>query len=166
MTDNSSTAGATWFPVITDSSELLMGKRIHRSNENVCFKATWKKHPEAGDLVVKKLLINRAESLNLFEREVAVLSREKLKGHIVMPMAITRARPHYSIVLPYMENGSLEHVLHERGLPTGFPLALCLAIDAAEALVAVHDADLIHRDIKAANLLVRRVFLPPCCARI
>ncbi len=56
------------------------------------------------------------------------------------------------IVMDYVRGTDLKRVLERGPLPVG--AALRYAIQAAEALVAAHDAGVIHRDLKPSNLLL------------
>ena len=57
------------------------------------------------------------------------------------------------IAMDYVRGTDLKRVLAERG-PLMVETALAYAIQAAEALVAAHDAGVIHRDLKPSNLLL------------
>jgi serine/threonine protein kinase len=57
------------------------------------------------------------------------------------------------IVMDYVNGVDLKRVLADRG-PLTADVALRYAIQAAEALVAAHDAGVIHRDLKPSNLLL------------
>jgi serine/threonine-protein kinase len=57
------------------------------------------------------------------------------------------------IAMDYVRGTDLKRVLADRG-PLPVDLALRYAIQAAEALVAAHDAGVIHRDLKPSNLLL------------
>jgi serine/threonine protein kinase len=59
------------------------------------------------------------------------------------------------IVMEYVEGRTLRQILRQRGrLPTGD--AFDVAIEVAEGLQAVHDAGIIHRDLKATNVMLDR----------
>jgi serine/threonine protein kinase len=59
------------------------------------------------------------------------------------------------IVMEYVEGHTLRQILRQRGrLPTGE--AFDVAIEVAEGLQAVHDAGIIHRDLKATNVMLDR----------
>lgn len=59
------------------------------------------------------------------------------------------------IVMEYVEGFTLRQILRQRGrLPTGE--AFDVAIEVAEGLQAVHDAGIIHRDLKATNVMLDR----------
>jgi len=106
-------------------------------------------------VVVKRVIISRPDSIDKFEAEVSILCRPELVEAVVVPLAIVRAAPHYSIVLPYMEMGSLTTALQTHKVP--LPLSLCIMVDSARALLSLHkDANLIHRDIKGGNILIRK----------
>jgi serine/threonine protein kinase len=56
------------------------------------------------------------------------------------------------IVMEYVEGSTLRQILRQRGrLPAGE--AFDMAIEVAEGLQAVHDAGIIHRDLKATNVM-------------
>ena len=59
------------------------------------------------------------------------------------------------IVMEYVEGSTLRQLLRQRGrLPP--EQAFDVAIEVAEGLQAVHDAGIIHRDLKATNIMVDR----------
>ena len=59
------------------------------------------------------------------------------------------------IVMDYVSGGSLSEILCQRG-QLDITYALKIAHNIASAMVLVHDADIIHRDIKPDNILINR----------
>jgi tetratricopeptide (TPR) repeat protein/tRNA A-37 threonylcarbamoyl transferase component Bud32 len=57
------------------------------------------------------------------------------------------------IVMEFVEGQTLKRLIEDHGA-LGIPQLLDIGIQTAEALQAAHDINLIHRDIKAANILV------------
>ncbi|WP_328587275.1 serine/threonine-protein kinase [Rhodococcus qingshengii] len=57
------------------------------------------------------------------------------------------------IVMPYHPNGSLEERIHRDG-PLEWAEALRLGIKLAGALESAHEAGVLHRDVKPANILL------------
>ena len=58
------------------------------------------------------------------------------------------------IVMEFVDGRSLEAVIAEARLPIA--QALDYAVQAAGALAAAHQAGIVHRDVKPANILVTR----------
>jgi serine/threonine protein kinase len=63
------------------------------------------------------------------------------------------------LVMPYLANGSLKHLLAARG-PLPVPDALHLIYQLLDALQYAHDQGLIHRDIKPGNILFKNSQTP------
>lgn len=60
--------------------------------------------------------------------------------------------------MEYMPGGSLYTILHETKAELTLERKLSLAIDIASALKYLHENDVIHRDLKTMNVLVRNSF--------
>ena len=58
------------------------------------------------------------------------------------------------LVMPYLEGGTLRDRME--GAPVPFPLAVAWIRQLGEALDAAHAAGILHRDVKPANVLVRK----------
>ena len=67
--------------------------------------------------------------------------------------ATTKGRPH--IIMDYFHGQTLEGFVKEHG-PFAVEDLLAIARQAAEGLQAAHSAKILHRDVKPANLLVRK----------
>jgi serine/threonine protein kinase len=60
------------------------------------------------------------------------------------------------LVMEYLENGSLEDLLKRNKRPLTIRDAVQIALDVAEGLHYLHQQKIIHRDLKSANVLVRK----------
>jgi serine/threonine protein kinase len=98
--------------------------------------------PELATAAARTRLLREARALSLVDHPGVV----KVHGtgeHHGMPW----------IAMDLVQGTDLKHVIAEFGhLPT--ETALRYAIQAAEALVAAHDAGVVHRDLKPSNVLV------------
>jgi serine/threonine protein kinase len=103
-------------------------------------------------VAVKRFAIRNSHSISRFEREALILELQTLRN-CVRPIAIVRTPPHYWLVLPYFSKGDLGKV-SKQDERISLPLALCICLDAANALASVHSSGFVFRDFKSANLLV------------
>jgi serine/threonine-protein kinase len=110
-----------------------------------------------GTLVAIKVLhlelIRSNDALTRFERELTAIER---LDHNNVVRAFDRGtlpdgRPY--LVLEYIEGPSLRDVIHERGsLPPAEMLAVLAPL--CEALATAHELGLVHRDVKASNVIL------------
>ncbi|XVE55171.1 hypothetical protein DITRI_Ditri03aG0138400 [Diplodiscus trichospermus] len=107
------------------------------------------------DVAVKIL---RSEHLNdamedEFAQEVAIL-REVLHKNVVRFIGACTKSPHLCIVTEYMPRGSLYDYLHKNHNVLKLSQLLKFAIDVCKGMEYLHQNDIIHRDLKTANLLM------------
>ena len=100
-------------------------------------------------------LIKSVDALTRFQRELDAIERLD-HPNVVRGLGhgtLADGRPY--LILEYVEGPSLREVLHERG---GLPPAEMLTIlePLCEALSVAHDAGLVHRDVKASNVILAR----------
>lgn len=129
------------------------------------FGQVWRAHPtespdqaSAAPVAIKVLhleLVRSVDALTRFQRELDAIERLHHPnvvaglGHGTLP----DGRPY--LVLEYVEGPSLREVLHERGaLPPVEMLAILEPL--CDALHVAHEAGLIHRDVKASNVILAR----------
>ncbi|XP_043722193.1 serine/threonine-protein kinase STY46-like isoform X2 [Telopea speciosissima] len=107
------------------------------------------------DVAVKIL---RSEHLNEsleieFAQEVTIL-REVQHRNVVRFIGACTKLPHLCIVTEYMPGGSLYDFLHKDHNVLELPLLLRFAIDVCKGMEYLHQNNIIHRDLKTANLLM------------
>lgn len=112
-----------------------------------------------GEVVAIKVLhlelVRSVDALTRFQRELEAVERldhpnvVRGLGHGTLP----DGRPY--LVLEYIEGPSLREVLHERGaLPPAEMLTILEPL--CDALQVAHEAGLVHRDVKASNVILAR----------
>ncbi|KAB2635239.1 serine/threonine-protein kinase HT1-like [Pyrus ussuriensis x Pyrus communis] len=107
------------------------------------------------DVAVKIL---RSEHLNdaledEFAQEVAIL-REVHHSNVVRFIGACTKSPHLCIVTEYMPGGSLYDYLHNNHNILKLSELLKFAIDVCKGMEYLHQNNIIHRDLKTANLLM------------
>lgn len=110
-----------------------------------------------GTLVAIKILhlelIRSNDALTRFDRELTAIERLDHR-HVVRAFdrgTLADGRPY--LVLEYIDGPSLRDVIHERGsLPPTEMLAILHPL--AEALAKAHELGLVHRDVKASNVIL------------
>lgn len=142
----------------TTAAPVVPGYRIDRLIGEGGFGQVWRAiRVHDGVLVAIKILhlelIRSNDALTRFERELAAIERLE---HRNVVRAFDRGtlddgRPF--LVLEYIEGPSLRDVMHERGsLPPEEVLAILEPL--CDALTAAHAVDLVHRDVKASNVIL------------
>ncbi|CAL5384477.1 unnamed protein product [Camellia sinensis] len=107
------------------------------------------------DVAIKVL---RSEHLNdaledEFAQEVAIL-REVQHSNVVRFVGACTKAPHLCIVTEYMPGGSLYEYIHKNHIVLNLPQLLQFAIDVCSGMEYLHQNNIIHRDLKTANLLM------------
>ncbi|XP_021844823.1 serine/threonine-protein kinase STY46 isoform X2 [Spinacia oleracea] len=88
-----------------------------------------------------------------FAQEVAIL-REVRHENVVRFIGACTKSPDLCIVTEYMPGGSLYNYLHKNKRALKFSELLKFAIDVSKGMEYLHHNDIIHRDLKSANLLM------------
>jgi len=124
------------------------------------FGQVWRAHRIADDtcVAIKVLhleLVRSIDALTRFQRELDAISR-LAHPNVVRALdsgTLLDGRPY--LVLEFVEGPSLRDTIHERG---AIPPAEMLEIlePLCDALVVAHDAGLVHRDVKASNVILAR----------
>ncbi|XP_042003230.1 serine/threonine-protein kinase STY46-like [Salvia splendens] len=88
-----------------------------------------------------------------FAQEVYIMRKVRHKNVVQFIGACTRP-PNLCIVTEYMSGGSVYDYLHKQKGTFKLPALLKVAIDVSKGMNYLHQNNIIHRDLKAANLLM------------
>ncbi len=135
----------------------IAGYRIDRLVGEGGFGQVWRALRDDGSLVAIKVLhaelVRSNDALTRFDRELAAITRLNHR-HIVRASdhgSLDDGRPY--LVLEYIEGPSLRDVIHQRrALPP--PEMLAILAPLCDALATAHAVGLVHRDVKASNVIL------------
>ncbi|XP_042440478.1 serine/threonine-protein kinase STY17-like [Zingiber officinale] len=134
-----------------DKRCLKMGKKIACGSCGDLYRATY-----LGQDVAVKIL--KAEKLNEamaleFNQEVEIL-RKVHHNNVVSFIGACTMPNEFCIVTEYMTGGNLYDYLHKDHMTLELPQLLKFAIDICKGMDYLHENNIIHRDLKTANLLM------------
>ncbi|KAK1323520.1 Proline-rich receptor-like protein kinase PERK4 [Acorus calamus] len=113
--------------------------------------------PNGKEIAVKQLKSGSGQGEREFQAEVDIISRVHHR-HLVSLVGYCITGQKRVLVYEYVPNGTLEYHLHGKGRPTmDWPTRLKIALGSAKGLAYLHEdchPRIIHRDIKAANILL------------
>ncbi|CAL9198799.1 unnamed protein product [Musa hybrid cultivar] len=113
------------------------------------------------EVAVKQLKPDSRQGDHEFQAEVQIISRLHHK-HLVSLKGCCISGAKRLLVFEYVPNNTLEFHLHGRGQPPmDWPTRLRVALGSAKGLTYLHEdcqPKIIHRDIKAANILLDHNF--------
>ncbi|KAK2657226.1 hypothetical protein Ddye_010278 [Dipteronia dyeriana] len=117
--------------------------------------------PNGKDIAVKSLKSGSGQGEREFQAEVEIISRVHHR-HLVSLVGYCIAGGQRMLVYEFVANKTLEHHLHGKGLPVmDWNTRLRIALGSAKGLAYLHEdchPRIIHRDIKAANILLDNNF--------
>jgi serine/threonine protein kinase len=144
----------------SSQSAAIPGYRLDRLIGEGGFGQVWRALRDGdGEVVAVKVLhlelIRSVDALTRFQRELDAIERLD-HPNVVRGLGhgtLEDGRPY--LILEYIEGPSLREVLHERGaLP---PVEMLTILDPlCDALHVAHEAGIVHRDVKASNVILAR----------
>ncbi|CAM8963139.1 unnamed protein product [Rhodiola kirilowii] len=117
--------------------------------------------PNGKEVAVKSLKAGSGQGEREFHAEVEIISRVHHR-HLVSLVGYCIAGSQRMLVYEFVPNNTMEFHLHEKGRQTlGWPTRLKIALGSAKGLAYLHEdchPKIIHRDIKASNILLDSSF--------
>eukprot|EP00899_Mesostigma_viride_P028315 jgi/Mesvir1/8669/Mv02609-RA.1 len=131
--------------------DLTLGTKVASGSFGDLYKGTY-----FGQEVAIKVLKTERLSSNLqreFAQEVSIMRKVRHKNLVQFKGACTRA-PNLCIVTEFMSGGSVYDFLHRKNVHLKTASILKVGLDVARGMDYLHRNNIIHRDLKTANLLL------------
>ena len=133
-----------------------VGKLLGEGGMGAVYEAT--REPGGDTVALKVVLVEHAKDKNQlarFEREArAVASIESLHIAKLLDTGVDRATGRPYLAMERLVGDDVQKLVRRLGGPLRPTLALRIAAQACVGLAKAHESDIIHRDIKSANVFV------------
>ncbi|GBF88923.1 hypothetical protein Rsub_01422 [Raphidocelis subcapitata] len=133
-----------------DISQLHIDSKVAAGSFSNLYKGFY-----CGQEVAVKILKDLGDDVaqyNEFLQEVSIMRKVRHKNVVQFIGACTR-KPNLCIVFEYMSNGSVYDWVRREG-PLRLSVVLKVALEVSRGMDYLHQRKIIHRDLKAANLLL------------
>ncbi|XP_021810438.1 serine/threonine-protein kinase STY46-like [Prunus avium] len=134
-----------------DPRQLTFGNKVASGSCGDLYKGTYCTQ-EVAIKVLKPECVN-SDMHKDFAQEVYIMRKVRHKNVVQFIGACTKP-PSLCIVTEYMSGGSVYDYLHKQKGVFKLPALLKVAIDVSKGMTYLHQNNIIHRDLKAANLLM------------
>ncbi|XP_009355586.2 serine/threonine-protein kinase STY46 [Pyrus x bretschneideri] len=134
-----------------DPRQLKFGNKVASGSCGDLYKGTYCTQ-EIAIKVLKPECVN-SDMQKDFAQEVYIMRKVRHKNVVQFIGACTKP-PSLCIVTEYMSGGSVYDYLHKQKGVFKLPSLLKVAIDVSKGMTYLHQNNIIHRDLKAANLLM------------
>jgi len=143
--------------LVAASAPAIPGYRVDRLIGEGGFGQVWRATRDDGSLVAIKVLhlelIRSRDALIRFQRELAAIERLDHRSVVRAYDHGTLADDRPYLVLEYIDGPSLRDVIHERGALSPAETVAIVA-PLCDALATAHGRGLVHRDVKASNVIL------------
>uniref|UniRef100_A0A7N0ZTA4 Protein kinase domain-containing protein n=1 Tax=Kalanchoe fedtschenkoi TaxID=63787 RepID=A0A7N0ZTA4_KALFE len=109
------------------------------------------------EVAVKRLYENTFKRVKIFMNEIEILTRLRHKNLVTLYGCTSHLSRELLLLYEYVPNGTVAYHLygkHARVNPLSWSTRMTIAIETASALAYLHASDIIHRDVKTANILL------------
>lgn len=134
-----------------DTRQLTIGEKVGSGSFGDLYKGTYFSQ-EVAIKFLKPERVNK-EMLKEFSQEVYIMRKVRHKN-VVQFMGACTLPPNLCIVTEFMSRGSVYDFLHKQRDVFKLPSLLKVAIDISKGMNYLHQNNIIHRDLKTANLLM------------
>ncbi|KAI3499293.1 hypothetical protein L1887_35088 [Cichorium endivia] len=134
-----------------DSRFLILDHKVASGSYGDLYKGTYRSQ----EVAIKILKTERVNSdlQKEFAQEVYILRKVRHKNVVQFIGACTKP-PSLCIVTEFMSGGSVYDYLHKQKCTFKLPTLIKISIDISKGMNYLHQNNIIHRDLKAANLLM------------
>eukprot|EP01119_Soliformovum_irregulare_P014326 TRINITY_DN391_c1_g3_i1.p1 TRINITY_DN391_c1_g3~~TRINITY_DN391_c1_g3_i1.p1 ORF type:complete len:549 (-),score=138.68 TRINITY_DN391_c1_g3_i1:16-1662(-) len=139
---------------IIASPSIELGPELGRGAFGVVYKAKWRN----ADCVVKQLSIQDEARIDTFWKEARHMIELRPHVNVCRFLGIV-AETNFpiSIVTEFLECGSLWDMIFKQEIEIDMRLLISMAHDVASGMSHIHNENILHCDLAARNLLVRRI---------
>ena len=142
-----------------ERSDLDIGKRLGKGGYGCVYNGKWKK---GGEMTVA-IKVTQTNEPGVIPQEVKVWQSLPPHRNIIMLFGIASVDFTIYIVTELAINGSLFDYLHSEKKTPSVNQSLAWASDVAHGMKHLHDHDVIHRDLKSANVLLASGWVAKLC---
>ncbi|XP_049848484.1 LIM domain kinase 2-like [Schistocerca gregaria] len=128
--------------------DIELGEQIGKGSFGLVFKAKY-----MGIDVTAKQISGDVEKVKKFHHEASIL-RSLRHPLIVLWMGVCRCGDKFYLIQEYVSMGSLHSILTNHSIELSWAVCSKMALEISQATLFLHRKGILHRDLKAENVLV------------
>lgn len=117
------------------------------------FGAVWRARCRDQDVAVKYCQVNKPSEVKMIKEEISYLHKLR-HPRLVSFLGFAHDAGQVLIVMEFMSGGSLSHILFTKKIFLSFDRKSAMARQIAEGLSFLHEQNVVHRDLKTANVIL------------